>query len=121
MNAQTGSKSNIVVKTNEMKMSVAELREKYNVMRKDECGKCAKLCMKILKCDSFVKTQPERWTKPSAFLTQTEGGSRRRMVKTKVKGSTEESKIKSNSNLISERKNFAEQPLKTSNISNITS
>ena len=138
MNAQTGSKSNIVVKTKEMKMSVAELREKFNEMRKDECEKCAKLirvkcaeCMKILKCDSFVRTQRERWTKPSAFSTQTEGGSRGRMVKakTKVKGSTEESTIRSNSNLnsnlnsklISDRKNFAEQPLKKSNISNIIS
>ena len=132
VNAQTGSKSNIV-KTKEMKMSVAELREKFNEMRKEDCEKCAKLirvkcaeCMKIVKCGSFVKTQRERWTKPSAFSTQTEGGSRGRMVKAKVKGSTEETKNKSNPNLkselISERKNFAEQPLKKSNvISNITS
>ena len=109
-------------------------------MRKDECGKCAKLirvkcaeCIKKMKCgdNSFVRTQRERWTKPSSFSTQAEGGTRGRMVKAKVKGSTEgntkihvkgqseESKYKSN--LISEKKNFAEQPLMTPNISNIIS
>ena len=138
MNAQTGSKSNIVVKTKEMKVSVAELREKFKSsdMRKDECERCAKLirvkcaeCMKNLKCDSFVRTQRERWTKPSSFSTQTEGGSRGRIVKAKVKGSTEETSIISNSNLNSnensksrpDRINFAEHPLKKLNISKIIS
>lgn len=67
-------------------------------MRKNECVKCARLksvrcaeCLKKQKCggnivdNGEIRTRHVRWTKPT-FTTQTEGG---RVVKLKVKGSTE--------------------------------
>ena len=97
--AQTGSMSNILKKTDTMKMSVAELCGKFNDVKKNECVKCARLssvrcadCLKNEKCGDKnivdigeMRTRRVRWTKPT-FKTQTEGG---RVVKLNVKGSTE--------------------------------